>query len=379
MRCPSNPFFYVRSLISGFGMPKALIIFGKACHLLVEIKHHAYWAVKRCNLAFDQVGKERKLQLQELEELHMEAYGNSKIYIEKVKHFHDNMILRKEFKVGQKDGPFVITNVFFYGTIEIRNEATGKICKVNKHQLKPFYELPTMMEDDVEDLSLVKATFSEISDTYIEGTTPTLEGPITRGWLKRIQDEVQLNLANHQGPRRRPRRSIGSGNFHAYNREIDRTLYRLRNSRSNEVVNNSSLSCNVSTFGLVSSTSASDPANNADSNSDLGSFGIVSDSNFRVSISQFGLDNMENNGRTLKQLVTPNVMYQPWCIQHPELEQAQSYELKSELIHLWSKFHGLASEDPHKHLKEFHVVCSTMRPHGIPEDYMESLKTTWNP
>ncbi|RDX77463.1 hypothetical protein CR513_42399, partial [Mucuna pruriens] len=33
-------------------------------------------------------------------------------------------------------------------------------------------------------------------------------------------------------------------------------------------------------------------------------------------------------------------------------------------------FHGLASEDPHKHLKEFHVMCSTMRPHGLPKDYI---------
>ncbi|RDX96361.1 hypothetical protein CR513_20992, partial [Mucuna pruriens] len=28
-------------------------------------------------------------------------------------------------------------------------------------------------------------------------------------------------------------------------------------------------------------------------------------------------------------------------------------------------------EDPHKHLKDFHVVCSTMRPHGILQDYIK--------
>ncbi|RDX86429.1 hypothetical protein CR513_32240, partial [Mucuna pruriens] len=39
-----------------------------------------------------------------------------------------------------------------------------------------------------------------------------------------------------------------------------------------------------------------------------------------------------------------------------------TYELKSGLIHLLPKFHGLVGEDLHKHLKEFHVVCSTMRP-----------------
>ncbi|RDX75575.1 hypothetical protein CR513_44527, partial [Mucuna pruriens] len=50
---------------------------------------------------------------------------------------------------------------------------------------------------------------------------------------------------------------------------------------------------------------------------------------------------------------------------------SQTYELKSDLIYLLPKFHGLAGEDPHKHLKEFHVVCSTMRPQGILEDYIK--------
>ncbi|RDY07184.1 hypothetical protein CR513_08725, partial [Mucuna pruriens] len=84
-----------------------------------------------------------------------------------------------------------------------------------------------------------------------------------------------------------------------------------------------------------------------------------------------GLGQMENHDRTLKELATPDVVYQPWCIQYPQLEPAQTYELKSGLIHLLPKFHGLAGEDPHKHLKEFHVVCSTMRPQGIPEDYIK--------
>ncbi|RDX62073.1 hypothetical protein CR513_59630, partial [Mucuna pruriens] len=80
---------------------------------------------------------------------------------------------------------------------------------------------------------------------------------------------------------------------------------------------------------------------------------------------------MENNDRTLKELVTPDMVYQPWCIKYPQLEPAQTYELKSGLIHLLPKFHGLAGEDPHKHLKEFHVVCSTMRLQGVPEDYIK--------
>ncbi|RDX69167.1 hypothetical protein CR513_51754, partial [Mucuna pruriens] len=108
--------------------------------------------------AFDQAGKERKLQLQELKELCLEAYENSKIYKEKVKCFDDNMILRKEFKVGKLhskwDGPFVISNVYPYGIVEIRYGTTDKIFKVNGHQLKLFHESPIRMEGDMEDLSL---------------------------------------------------------------------------------------------------------------------------------------------------------------------------------------------------------------------------------
>ena len=48
---------------------------------------------------------------------------------------------------------------------------------------------------------------------------------------------------------------------------------------------------------------------------------------------------------------------------YPQLEVA--FELKSGMIHLLPTFHGLAGEDPNKHLKEFHVVCSSMKPVGI--------------
>ncbi|RDY00488.1 hypothetical protein CR513_16318, partial [Mucuna pruriens] len=80
---------------------------------------------------------------------------------------------------------------------------------------------------------------------------------------------------------------------------------------------------------------------------------------------------MENNDRTLKELATPDVVYQPWCIQYQQLEPALTYGLKSDLRNLLHKFHGLAGEDPHKHLKEFHVVCSIMRLQGILEDYIK--------
>ncbi|RDY08770.1 hypothetical protein CR513_06949, partial [Mucuna pruriens] len=87
---------------------------------------------------------------------------------------------------------------------------------------------------------------------------------------------------------------------------------------------------------------------------------------------------MENNDRTLKELAMLDVVYQPWCIQYPQLEPTQTYELKSSLIHLLPKFHGLVGEDPQKRLKEFHVVYSPMRSQGILEDYIKMKSILFN-
>ncbi|XP_071939239.1 uncharacterized protein [Coffea arabica] len=84
-----------------------------------------------------------------------------------------------------------------------------------------------------------------------------------------------------------------------------------------------------------------------------------------------GLDETMAAQRTLRELATPNVNQQPLCITYTDTEEA--FELKSGLIHLLPIFRGIAGEDLHKHLKEFHVVCSTMRPHGITEEQIKLL------
>ncbi|RDY02535.1 hypothetical protein CR513_14007, partial [Mucuna pruriens] len=144
--------------------------------------------------------------------------------------------------------------------------------------------------------------------------------------------------------------SFGYTNFeplHAFDPEIERTLHRLRKARHTLTLDSSSPS---SIWNSKNNNFTTDESN------------LFEHQEAR---------SMEKNDRILKELATPNVVYQSWYIQCPSLEPAQSHEFKSNLIHLLPKFHGLAGEDPHKHLKEFHVVCSTMRPQGILEDHIK--------
>ncbi|XP_016195473.1 uncharacterized protein LOC107636483 [Arachis ipaensis] len=73
------------------------LVYGKVCHLPVEVEHKAFWAVQEYNLGLAGAGVERKLQLQELECLRLEAYENSRLYKEKVRAVHDKNIKRQEF------------------------------------------------------------------------------------------------------------------------------------------------------------------------------------------------------------------------------------------------------------------------------------------
>ena len=122
----------------------------------VELKYTTYWAIRALNFDLVKAGQKRLLQLNELDELRMNAYKNAKIYKNRTKQWHDKHIQKKEFHEGQLillynlslklfpsklesrwSGPFLVVKVFPYGAIEITN-ANGETFKVNGHYLKPY-------------------------------------------------------------------------------------------------------------------------------------------------------------------------------------------------------------------------------------------------
>ena len=55
------------------------LVYGKSCHLPVELEHKSYWTIKTMNLSYKVAGEKRILDIHELKELRLDAYENAKI------------------------------------------------------------------------------------------------------------------------------------------------------------------------------------------------------------------------------------------------------------------------------------------------------------
>jgi hypothetical protein len=140
------------------GMTPYQSVYGKSCHLPLELEHKVYWAIKEMNVDVDATRIKGRIQISELEEMRLKAYESATIYKERMKRWYDKRHQEKELKEGDKvlfnskfkifekgklkskwDGPYVVHSVSPRRAVMIM-DIKGDQYVVNGQRLKVFLE-----------------------------------------------------------------------------------------------------------------------------------------------------------------------------------------------------------------------------------------------
>nr|GFA89701.1 reverse transcriptase domain-containing protein [Tanacetum cinerariifolium] len=119
------------------------LVYGKSCHLPIELEHRAYWALKHVNFDLKTAKRTKKLHDSKIKNRIFNVGDQVLLFNSRLKIFSGKLKTRWS-------GPFTITQVFPYGTIEL-SQPNGPNFKMNGHRVKHYFggDIPSNVVSDL--------------------------------------------------------------------------------------------------------------------------------------------------------------------------------------------------------------------------------------